>query len=247
MMLRNVEPRPLLTGFAALALLNVALSFRNLWPTPAVVPALAVSVEAFALLLALAAAAALGRAPRQRLRAIIAVALTALVLGRYADVTAAALFGRPISLYWDAPHLPQLALLAGESIGWPAFALVLSLAAALICAVYRLLRAALAALVAALAAARPRRALVLAGVAAIALGTLAERRGFADDAIAEPVTVGYARQLALAASALAGRTDAALPPGPRFETNLAPLSNADVLLIFVESYGATTYDDDVQR
>ena len=42
-----------------------------------------------------------------------------LTIGRYADVTAPALYGRPMNLYWDARHLPNVgAMLAEVATPW---------------------------------------------------------------------------------------------------------------------------------
>ena len=40
------------------------------------------------------------------------------MLGRYAEVTAPALYGRPVNLYWDAQHLPKVAAMLAEVGPW---------------------------------------------------------------------------------------------------------------------------------
>src|SRR3954447_20866405 len=87
---------------AAVLLLDVSLTFHNVWPTPAVSWRGEVSVELAAYILILVA---LGAVTRRRsssatLRVVTAIWIV-LVIGRYADVTATALFGRDINLYWD--------------------------------------------------------------------------------------------------------------------------------------------------
>src|SRR3546814_20758473 len=100
--------RPLLRLLFAALLLNAILTFRNLWPTPWVLPTAELSLEAALLLAALALhgiwRGRLGRGGRW----LVAVAVLLLVLLRYADVTAHALFVRAIDLYWDLPYLPDV-------------------------------------------------------------------------------------------------------------------------------------------
>ncbi len=58
---------------------------------------------------------------------------------------------------------------------------------------------------------------------------------------ATPVTGSYARQARLFTSDRA--SEAALPAAARLESDLAGVAGADVFLIFVESYGAVSYDN----
>src|SRR3546814_1955581 len=99
------DHRPLLRLLFAVLLLNAILTFCNLWPTPWVLPTAELSLEAALLLAALALhgiwRGRLGRGGRW----LVAVVVLMLVLLRYADVTAHALFGRAIDLYWDLPYL----------------------------------------------------------------------------------------------------------------------------------------------
>jgi hypothetical protein len=59
-----------------------------------------------------------------------------------------------------------------------------------------------------------------------------------------PVSPTLARQAVLLSTALrAQRVEARLAPSPSFEGNLDRLGGADVLLIFAEAYGMTSFDD----
>src|SRR6186713_2753514 len=81
----------------ALVLIDAALTFENVWPTPAVRWTGELSVELAVAVLVLAIAIQwFGGVRRQGVRwlAIIGVVL---VIGHYADVTCQALFGRPIN------------------------------------------------------------------------------------------------------------------------------------------------------
>ena len=142
----------------ALALLNAALAFRNVWPTPWIAPGPGLSVEAAAAALALCAAAGRrGAVPRRALTALAGL-LTLLVVVRYLEVTSPALYGRRIDLYWDAEHLPRVAMMIVEAApAWAGAAAVAGLAS-LLALVFLGLRAALAAIARAVAAPGPRRA-----------------------------------------------------------------------------------------
>ena len=92
---------------AALFLLNASLTFRNVWPTPAVHWTGGLSVElAVCVLLLILWKLLVGPPSRGVLRGL-ATLWAVLVLGRYANVTAPALYGREISLYWDLQYVPD--------------------------------------------------------------------------------------------------------------------------------------------
>ena len=59
---------------------------------------------------------------------------------------------------------------------------------------------------------------------------------------ATPVTVTYARQARLLTGEITGRSARTLGPSPSFDSDLARVRGADVLLFFLESYGAVSYD-----
>jgi phosphoglycerol transferase MdoB-like AlkP superfamily enzyme len=236
---------PWLALLAALWALNLALSFHNVWPTPWVTTRHELSVEAALLALALAAWVQRRGLPSRRVLHWIAVVLVLLCLGRYAAVTSPALYGRPINLYWDAPHLPQVAAMLARAA--PVWTTAAALAACVVVPLllYGALRLALAGMSRALAHPAPRRALLLASTAVLALFAFEKLHGPLPAAprFSEPVTSAYAQQAALLADAVLGSpARAALerqPPLPG--ADLARLGGADVLLVFVESYGATAF------
>src|SRR5207249_7516306 len=96
-MLRRAQRWRRIVLLLALLLLNASLSFHNIWPTPAVAWAGELSVE-FAVCIALLALTRhlLGRSSKLVRRALAALWVL-LVIGRYADVTAPALYGREIN------------------------------------------------------------------------------------------------------------------------------------------------------
>src|SRR5438105_7424706 len=96
---------------AALFVLNGSLAFLNVWPTPAIRWEGELSIEVAAFVLALMAATRwVGRPSRAWLR-WIGTLWVLLVLGHYADVTAPALYGRDINLYWDLQFVPAVVAL----------------------------------------------------------------------------------------------------------------------------------------
>ena len=153
-----------------------------------------------------------------------------LVFGRYADVTATALFGRDINLYWDLRFIPDVvSLLAKAAHVW--LVLGVSLAGVLVIAVlYVALRWALGRVADAAHDTRERIAIAIAAVLVIVPGL----------PVARPVTLTYARQLRVAVRAISGSTT--VPQSPAMTSNLSRVKGADVYLIFLESYGAVTFD-----
>jgi len=95
----------LATLVAALWLLNAALTFHNVWPTPAIELRGEWSVEVALLVLGLAAWTAWRSPPGRVLVAALAAIGVLFALARYAEVTAPALYGRGVNLYWDARHV----------------------------------------------------------------------------------------------------------------------------------------------
>lgn len=231
-----------LTLAAALLLLNASVTFRNVWPTPAIAWSGELSIELAAATLGLVLISRWrGRVSPGALRALAVVWLL-LVAGRYIRVTAPALWGRELNFYWDLHFLPDVAaMLAGAASGWLTAA---AAAAGLVAAGLAYLAVKLSWRRLADAAVRSRESRVLAVAGAIALGLfVAQRAGVrVPRAIAfpEPVTAAYARQARFVIQAAGGAR--ALPPSPALESDLGRIQGADVLLLFVESYGAITFD-----
>ncbi|MDS4029539.1 MAG: hypothetical protein RKO66_05650 [Candidatus Contendobacter sp.] len=230
----------------ALFILNSALTFQNRWPTVGVrwVPEL--SAELAALLLGLVLVTAwrgpLGRGWRSAVLAVFVV----LTLGRYLDVTAPALMGRSIHLYWDSRHIPAVAaLLLDRVAGWRVALGGVALLA-LLAALLAVLRWAVGAVMAALARAPVRRALGVLALTLLALygaGRLSPRLP-TDTLFALPVTAMLAEQVEMVLAATVLRNNrwiAVQPPLPA--SNLDRLGRGDVFVIFFESQGALVFDD----
>src|SRR5206468_2766257 len=103
-----VIPMQWLSLLAAVLLLDASLTFENIWPTPAVTWHGALSIEFALCLAALLVASRDGRAPRRALSGALSGIWIVFALGRYAEVTAPALYGRDINLYWDLRFIPDV-------------------------------------------------------------------------------------------------------------------------------------------
>jgi hypothetical protein len=249
-MARELQPtiRQWLLLAVAMLLLNAALTFQNVWPTLGITVRYELSIELAVLLLALAGYAELAARLRWRpagrgTTLVLTVLLFVLAIGRYADVTAPALYGRPVNLYWDAQHLPRVAaMLAQVAQPWMIAALCLGILA-FVLAIGGLLYWALARVAHGLRSNAPRRvvgALAAGLVAAYVLGLhldLAVRHYFS-----LPVSATYAQQVAFIVDARAHDTARNLPIEPLPRADLERVAGADVIVMFFESYGAITYD-----
>lgn len=223
----------------ALVVLNFSLTFGNTWPTPTVTWRNELSVELAILVLVLAVAHRLGGVSSWLLGGLSAL-WAVLVAGHYVEVTAAALFGREINLYWDLRYVPDVfALMARVAPAWLVASLGLGATLAAV-AGYLTLRWAIGRVNAGMASPRVRAIAVPAAVLTLVLFGVA-RSGQSDpEGFGKPVTETYAKQAWLAARAAAGGVS--LPPSPSMASGLERVRGADVLLVFVESYGAVTFD-----
>jgi hypothetical protein len=228
-----------LAGWAALAaallLLNFSLTFESLWPTPWIRPQAALGIELAVAVLVVALGVHRYGPLAPRALGLVATAFVALALTRYAEVMVRELYGRPINLYYDLPHVPRVVAMFAEAV--PPWALVTASAGVALglVALFGLARWAWREIARALEAPRPRA--VLAGTA---LGLIAAYP-FVPGWFTAPVTASYARQAVLAAHVFGGGV-ASLPESPLLASDLARLRGADVFVVFLESYGAATYD-----
>jgi phosphoglycerol transferase MdoB-like AlkP superfamily enzyme len=226
----------------SLLLLNVSLTFENVWPTPAITWGVALSIELALSVLLLALAP---RRARWIWRGLLPAAWVVLVVGRYIDVTAPGLYGRELNLYWDSQHLGNVAAMLTGSVPWWLITLGAAAIALAVLAGYVLARIAFACLARAMEERSARRALgVLAGalVVLFTFGRVAGADAVAA-AFADPVTRAFARQARFAAGMVAPDVVApALAATPALDARLERLAGADVLLVFVESYGAVAFD-----
>ncbi|MBI4262890.1 MAG: sulfatase-like hydrolase/transferase [Acidobacteria bacterium] len=228
----------------ALAVLNLSLTFANVWPTLRIRPTGAVSIEAAVVVLAMVAAWRWRGAPSRAALRWLGALWVVLVVGRYADVTTRSLYGRELNLYWDLRYMPDVgAMLAYVADPWLIVAVIAG-ALLLPLAIYVPLRWAVGRVGDATRDPWPRRVLAATSGAAVVVGVFwfAGVRVLEAIRISEPVTRVYVQQARQLAYELSGAGVRALGPARPIESNLAHVADADVFLVFVESYGAVSWD-----
>jgi phosphatidylglycerophosphate synthase len=230
----------------ALYVLNFALTFHNVWPTPWITTRHELSIEIAVLVLALVGYARVGGRLSAGAATTLALVLTLMTIGRYGEVTAPALYGRAVNLYWDAQYLPNVAAMLTE-VAHPLLlgALALAFMSALV-GLFLILRWALARVAAGLERRTAQRVL---GVVALVL-VAAFAAGYAGLPVRTlhyyslPVTRTYWQQAEFIKAALGeSSSPQSVPAGePLRAAPLPRIAGADVVLHFVESYGAVAYD-----
>jgi hypothetical protein len=237
--------RPFFMAIAALGILNALLSMTNLWPTPFVKLDARIGPEfTFVWVGILVWVAVKGRLSARALTALSVVYLL-LVIGRYVDTTAPALFGRAINLYWDGWQMPRLLwVLSKKHSVWVSLACGLGLVV-LLATVFYLIKWSLK--VAAETAApwvlkRPLAVAISAFLALFGVGNIAGVEA-TWPYMSKPVIPTYVTQGKVLFAALTQNSGASiLPPSPPFVSDLKGLGGADFKLFFFESYGAVSFD-----
>ena len=168
-----------------------------------------------------------------------------LVIGHYADVTAPALYGREINLYWDIRYVSDVAAMLTHSAPTGLVLLAAAAVALVIAGLFLIVRWAFAAVLSAVRRQSGRR--VIAGIASAgALAFVAQTvsaRVPAIPAFAPPVSATYAHQMRLVLNARAANRGAhVLAPSPAMDVDLSLVKDTDVFLVFIESYGRVAYD-----
>jgi hypothetical protein len=167
---------------------------------------------------------------------------TLLVVGRYAEVTAPALYGRDVNLYWDLRFIPDVVAM-GTRVA-PLWLIVVCLAAAgsVLAMLCVLIRAAWFTIAAATGEWQQRRLLIVTCALVTLACAIQQVRGGSpsESAFAVPVTLTYARQVRFVAQAISG--SAAVGASPAMDSDLSRVRGADVFLVFIESYGAVSFD-----
>ena len=227
----------------ALAILDASLTFHNLWPTPVVTWRGELSVELAVCLLVMAIIARLSAPPSRTAMAWLSAAWVVFVIGRYAEVTAPALYGREVNLYWDSRHVSAVVqMLFRVASVWVIAAVVAGVVLVPV-VIFAIVRWALLRVRDALWQTGARSAMGVAAAFAVGLFVLQQGgRLPAGEWFAQPVAHTYWRQARLFAGELTGRNARRLGPGPSFDADLGRVHGADVLLFFLESYGAVSFD-----
>ena len=228
----------------ALVLLNVSLTFTNIWPTLGIRFNSALSVEMALCVLGLVFARQWIDGPSRAALRWLAGLWIALVVGRYAEVTATSLYGRDINLYWDLRHMPNVgAMFAFVVDPWLKVAVVVAVVLIPVL-LYLVARWAIGSVAVATHEPRVRQVLGLAA-AGVLLLSLAQPLGVVVPEVirfADPVAPAYVRELKELAYEMSGAGLRDLGPSPGMRSDLSHVDGADVFVIFIESYGAVSWD-----
>ncbi|MCE2680871.1 MAG: sulfatase-like hydrolase/transferase [Burkholderiales bacterium] len=236
----------------ALLWLNGLLSFTGIWPTLLVVPDTRIAPEFIVLLLLLSAVVAIaGPAPRRLLGAMAGVYLL-LVVGRYADVVVPHLLGRPVNLYWDMPQIPRFLWVTAGGLPWWVTVIALLLVCALVWLFHRSLHLAMQVVAQAVSPVARHTAF---WCVLLPLGGLASANYAGVQAtwccVSKPVVPTYWSETVKLWDAFFPERVARLLPATTVidealakpaEEVLVGLNHRDLMLIFLETYGAVLYD-----
>ena len=227
-----------MTCVVAVVILQVSLTFVNVWPTLDVQPTTDLTVE-----LPLAVLLIIGLTRRYSGSAIMLIrALSTgwvlLIVGRYVDVTTRSLYGREVNLYWDMRHIPKVgAMFSTVANPWQVVAVVLGL---ILCpiAMYFLMRWCFQQVSSAL---QNRHVRLGFGAVSICLCVLfgMDRTGYRlseQILFADPVSIAYAGETYELFYEMSGAGLEVLGPSPSMVSNFRRVEGADVFMIFMESY-----------
>jgi hypothetical protein len=229
----------------ALVVLDAALTFENFWPTPAIWWRGLLSVELAACLLVLIAVRAQRGNLPSNLVGWLSAAWTLLAVARYAEVTAPALYGRDVNLYWDLRLMPDVAAMITRVAPWWLVTLAVVVAGAVLWLFNRLFLWAFRRMFRALDVPSSRRS-IAGGAVTVVLLFVAQRAGASvPGLLPTPVLATCVKQAGLVLAGWRGVTS--LPPSPPMESTFTNVDDADVYLVFVESYGAVTDRADVSN
>ncbi|MEY3668922.1 MAG: hypothetical protein RL258_317 [Pseudomonadota bacterium] len=246
--------RAVASGLLSLVALNALLSFTAWWPTPAVLPDLRIAPEFVLLWLTVLLLVSLRGALLPR---ILQMGLTLLylvfILARYLDVTAPSLFGRAVSLYWDIPQIPRFVWVWASDAPWWASLGALLITGVLLALLAQLVFRGIGSLAADIALPYARRASTWV-ITALATGLIAANYAGVQATwpyVSKPVIPTYWKQLSLIWDAQSPEALAqALPSQTPIERAMARsptetldlLGRRDVMVVFLESFGAFLYD-----
>jgi hypothetical protein len=227
----------------AVFILNAAVTFENIWPTPAVTWTGGASVELAVCLVALAIAGRnRSRSSSTAYLGWLSALWIVMAIGRYAEVTAPALYGRDVNLYWDFRLLPDVAAMITRVAPWWLTTAVLLIVAFVVVLLFRLFRWCFRTVNGAMTSGSERRVLMLASAACVlvfGVQLITSRVAV----VTTPVSATYLRQVRLVADGLGGSRT--IPPSPSMDSSFAAIRGADVFLVFIESYGAVADRPDV--
>lgn len=231
--------------FAAIGLLNIALTFANVWPTLGITWRGGLSAElAGALLGCLWLRRRSGAPPSARVVGRLTWLWVFLAVGHYIDATARSLYGRDVNLYWDLKLMPNVSAMFATVAN---VALVAAVVVGVVLVPWLLafpVRWAFRQVAASTELPAARRAMAGLAVAVLVLAgfQLAGRPVPGPFSVGAPISLAYASEAAEVLYEASGVGQKALPPAPSMDANLARVQGADVLLIFFEAYGVVAWD-----
>ncbi len=233
-------------GLLALFVLNAFMSMTNLWPTPFVQLDKRLAPEFVLLWVVILLLVWVFGGLSRRWLTTVTLGYMVLVLGRYFDTTAPALFGRDINLYWDTLQIPRVVWVSLKSYPLWVAALVVASVVALFAGVFFALRTAIAAAARYAAPAALKSgwawAITLAAVVLVSANVYGVRETW--PYVSKPAIPTYWRQAKLLAKTYAERNQQkTLPASPAFDSDLAALRSADVNLFLLESYGRLAFSN----
>lgn len=233
----------------SLALLNTLLSFNNVWPTLLITLDTRLAPEAVLVWVCALVWLWLRGTGGRWLSIHLAIAVTVLAIGRYWDVTVNAVFGRDISLYWDIQEGARLLAVAIDAVDratmFAALLLALVAAIALFGAIFTLTHTIVRSAREALSS---PAAMVTTGLAAALV--IANLVGVQATwpYVSKPILSDYVGQIRLIWTAASNdRLAQTLPASPPMSADFSVLAQADVKVVFLESYGVATYDIEIIR
>ena len=231
----------------ALLVLNFLTSFNNIWSTPFIQPDTRIGPEFIGLWLILLVLVALfGRVGRVAIAVLTGLFLL-VVIGRYTEVTVPAWFGRKVNLYWDAKHLPTFLEVASQDYAWWQIIGIIAAFVAGMWLLTRLIRICIEVLArhaAPYALRSPIALIVSASLMGLVVAAVMKVEA-ASPYVSDLVYSVYQRQAYLLAAAFfPERFRSDLPESPPLDSDLKVLDGAEVKVVFLESYGATTYERD---
>lgn len=224
----------------SLAYLNVLFTFENVPSTPALTPVAKVSVEVVALLGCLALVAARGWRLTPAVKGVLAGGIFLMTVVRYVDVTALGVLGREFDLHGDFPHLHRVFAMFWEAMSLGTGLLVLGAVAVIAALAVWLNALAISVWERALQSVALRRTVLPAAPLVVAVFLWGPASGFA-----LPTSAIVAKQIGnLRAGEAEMRAAAEMEwPAQNLSSDLDGLDDANVFLIFLESYGVTLIED----
>ena len=228
----------------ALSILQVSLTFVNVWPTLDVRPTADLTVELPLAILLLIGFSRWRTGSLKTLNRVLSIGWVLLILGRYVDVTTRSLYGREVNIYWDMRHIPKVgAMFSTVANPWQ---IVMVIVGVVVCpiAVYLLTRWCFRQVSIALQGHSVRLGLNTVAICLCLLFVM-DRAGYRPTdhlRFSDPVSVAYAGEIFELFYEMSGAGVDALGPAPSMASDFSRVKGADVFMIFMESYGVVSWN-----